>query len=208
VNLDGFALSHIMQPLDTVEIGDFIPPMHLPHEIDPKNPAGYGGLTGPDQYYLFRWEIERSMRDSVRVIEQTQAEFARRFGRKYGFSEDYRCEDADVVIVALGTLGREAEVAVDILRNEGIGAGSMRLRWLRPFPELALGGKEVVVIDRDYSFGFGGIIAKSIESRIRRSVFSVIAGLGGQEVTSEDIAGFVRQRRMGEELWFGVNARV
>ena len=75
VNLDGFTLSHIMQPLDTVEIGDFIPPMHLPHAIDPKNPAGYGGLTGPDQHFKFRWDIERSMRDSVKVIETTERDF-------------------------------------------------------------------------------------------------------------------------------------
>jgi pyruvate ferredoxin oxidoreductase alpha subunit len=208
VNLDGFSLSHIMQPLDTVESGDFIPPMHLPHAIDPKHPAGYGGLTGPDQHFKFRWDIERSMRDSVKVIETTEKDFAQRFGRKYGFTEDYHCDDADVVVVSMGTLGKEAEVAIDMLRKEGIRAGSMRLRWLRPFPKLDLKGKEVVVIDRDYSFGFGGILAKSIQAQQKSEVYSVIAGLGGQEVTYEDIAEFIRTRRMGEEFWFGVNDHV
>jgi len=208
VNLDGFLLSHIMQPLETVEPGDFVPPLHLPHAIDVKNPAGYGGLTGPDQHFKFRWDIERSMRDSVRVIQETEAEFARRFGRKYGFTEDYRCEDADVIIVAMGTLGKEAEVAIDLIRNEGVKAGSMRLRWFRPFPQLDLKGRQVVVIDRDYSFGHGGILAKSIEAQTKEPVFSVIAGLGGQEVTYKDIADFVRKRRMGGEFWFGVNGNV
>ncbi len=208
VNLDGFLLSHSMQPLETVEPGDFIPPLHLPHAIDVNNPAGYGGLTGPDQQFRFRWDIERSMRDSVKVIEETEKEFARRFGRKYGFTEDYRCGDADVVIVAMGTLGKEAEVAVDQLRGEGMKAGSMRLRWLRPFPKLDLAGKEVVVIDRDYSFGHGGILATSIVAQTKKEVFSVIAGIGGQEVTYEDVAGFVRKRRMGTEFWFGVNSHV
>ena len=208
VNLDGFSLSHIMQPLDTVETGDFLPPMYLPHAIDPKNPAGYGGLTGPDQHFKFRWDIERSMRDSVKVIGETQRDFAHRFGRTYGFTEDYRCDDADVVVVSMGTLGKEAEVAIDLLRKEGITAGSMRLRWFRPFPELSLKGKEVVVIDRDYSFGFGGVLATSIQARQKTDVFSVIAGLGGQEVTYEDIADFVRKRRIGEEFWFGVNDHV
>jgi pyruvate ferredoxin oxidoreductase alpha subunit len=208
VNLDGFTLSHIMQPLDTVEIGDFIPPMHLPHAIDPKNPAGYGGLTGPDQHFKFRWDIERSMRDSVKIIGATEKEFAMRFGRKYGFTEDYRCDDADVVVVSMGTLGKEAEVAIDTLRKEGVRAGSMRLRWLRPFPNLDLKGKEIVVIDRDYSFGFGGILAKSIQAQQKTDVFSVIAGLGGQEVTYEDIADFIRKRHVGEEFWFGVNDHV
>jgi len=208
VNLDGFALSHILQPLETVEIGNFIPPMHLPHAIDPRNPAGYGVLTGPDAYFKFRWDIERSMRDSVKVIKSVQEDFSRRFGRNYGFTEDYLCDDADVVVVAMGTLGKEAEVAVDLLRTEGIKAGSMRLRWLRPFPELNLAGREVVVIDRDYSFGFGGILATAVRSRTKEEVYSVIAGLGGQEVTYEDIAGFIRQRRIGREVWFGVNGHV
>jgi pyruvate ferredoxin oxidoreductase alpha subunit len=208
VNLDGFTLSHIMQPLDTVEPGNFIPPIHLPYIIDPKKPGGYGTITGPADYFRFRWEIERSMRDSVKVIEETQADFAHRFGRSYGFTEDYRCDDADVVVLSLGTLGREAEVAIDILRNEGIKAGSMRLRWFRPFPPLALAGKEVVVIDRDYSFGFGGVVAHSVRSKNLVEVFSVIAGLGGQEVTYDDIADFIRNRRIGEESWFGVNGHV
>jgi len=208
VNLDGFLLSHIMQPVDTVELGDFIPAIHLPYAIDPKHPAGYGTLTGPDQQFKFRWDIERSMRDSVKVIEETEKDFAKRFGRKYDFTEDYRCEDADVIIIALGTLGKEAEVAVDLLRNEGIKAGSMRIRWLRPFPKLNLKGKEVVVIDRDYSFGFGGIVANEIKAKTGIRLYSVIAGIGGQEVTYDDIAGFVRTRRMGEEFWFGVNAHV
>jgi pyruvate ferredoxin oxidoreductase alpha subunit len=208
VNLDGFSLSHIMQPLDTVEPGDFIPPIHLPHAIDPKNPTSYGGLTGPNDHFRFRWDIERSMRDSVNVIDATQKEFAKRFGRSYGFTDDYRCEDADVVLIAMGTFGKEAEVAIDILRKEGIKAGSMRLRWFRPFPHLDLAGKEVVVVDRDYSFGSGGILAHEIKAQTKKDVYSVIAGIGGQEVTYDDLADFVRKRRMGTEFWFGVNTNV
>ena len=84
----------------------------------------------------------------------------------------------------------------------------MRMRWLRPFPVLNLKGKEVVVIDRDYSFGFGGILAHEIRAKCKTDVYSVIAGLGGQEVTYDDIADFVRNRRIGEESWFGVNDNV
>jgi len=208
VNLDGFLLSHINQSLETEDVGDFIPPLHLPHAIDINNPRGYGTLTGPDEYFKFRWDIERSMRDSVKVIEKTQVEFAKRFGRSYGFTEDYWCDDADVLIISMGTLGKEAEVATDLLREEGIKAGSMRIRWFRPFPNLDIRGKEVVVIDRDYSFGYGGILAEAIRSRCRVEPYSVIAGLGGQEVTYEDIAGFVRGRRPGEEYWFGVTPDV
>jgi pyruvate ferredoxin oxidoreductase alpha subunit len=72
VNLDGFSLSHSMQSLDTVEPGDFITPIHDPHAIDPKHPAGYGGLTGPEQHFKFCWDIERPMRDSVKVIKKNR----------------------------------------------------------------------------------------------------------------------------------------
>jgi len=113
VNLDGFLLSHTMQPFEVARAGDFIPPLHLPHAIDPAAPGGYGTLTGPEDYFKLRWDIERSMRDSAGVIRETQERFARTFGRKYGMAEEYRCEDAEVVVVAMGTLGREAEVAVD-----------------------------------------------------------------------------------------------
>lgn len=208
VNLDGFALSHIMQSLETVEVGDFLPPYHLPHAVDTKNPCVYGPMTFSNDYFKFRWDIERSMRDSRGVIADVEREFAERFGRSYGPTEDYRCEDADVVVVAMGTLGKEAEVAVDRLRDEGLRAGSMRLRWFRPFPDLDLAGREVVVIDRDYSFGFGGVVAHAVRAKTGVEPYSVIAGLGGQEVTYNDIADFVRNRHPGEETWFGVSDHV
>ena len=208
VNLDGFSLSHIMQSLETVDPGDFLPEYHLPHAIDTENPCGYGPMTGLNDYFRFRWDIERSTRDSVGVIAEVEREFAERFGRSYGPTEEYRCEDADVIVIAMGTLGKEAEVAIDLLRSEGVKAGSMRLRWFRPFPDLDLAGRDVVVIDRGYSFGFGGVIANSVRAKTGIEPYSVIAGLGGQEVTYNDIADFVRDRRPGEEMWFGVREDV
>ena len=206
VNLDGFILSHTMQPLETTPAGDFIPPLSLPHAIDTKDPAAYSPLTGPEYYFGFRWEIERSMRDARQVIREVEEAFAGKFGRRYGPVEGYRTEDAEVVIVAMGTLGREAQVAVDRLRQEGIPAGAVRLRWFRPFARPDLAGREVVVIDRDYSFGFGGVLAHSLRATTPCNPYSVIAGLGGQEVTYADIAQFVRQRKPGEEFWFGVES--
>ena len=179
--------------------------MELPHAIDTAHPAGYGTLTGPDDYFRFRWDIERSMRRSAGIIAGTEQEFADRFGRSYGPVHEYRFEDADVVVIAMGTLAKEAEVAIDKLRDEGIRAGSLGIRWFRPFPDLDLGGRDLVVIDRDYSFGFGGILAQSLKSKHRIDPYTVIAGLGGQEVTFDDIASFVRERRPGEEHWFGVS---
>jgi pyruvate ferredoxin oxidoreductase alpha subunit len=208
VNLDGFSLSHTMQPLEMVELGDFIPPFKLPHAIDTEHPVAYGPLTGPGEFFQFRADMERSMRASKGVIRETEQEFSRRFGRTYGETEEYRCEDAEVLLVAMGTFGKEAEVAVDELRKEGIRAGSMRLRWFRPFPDLDVKGRDVVVIDRGYSFGFGGVVSMSLRATTSAEPYSVIAGLGGQEVTYRDMADFVKNRKPGEEFWFGVTNHV
>jgi pyruvate ferredoxin oxidoreductase alpha subunit len=209
VNLDGFALSHINQLLTTEpveKIQAFIPPYHLDHAIDITNPRGYGAMTASDQFVQIRYDIERSMRASCAVIEEAEQEFAKICGRTYSWTDEYLCDDAEILIISMGTLGKEAEVAVDILREEGVKAGSMRLRWFRPFPDLhdRLVGRDLVVIDRDYSFGYGGIIASSIRAKTGLESYNVIAGLGGQEVTYLDIASFVRERKTGKEVWFGI----
>ncbi|MBN2734317.1 MAG: pyruvate ferredoxin oxidoreductase [Methanomicrobiaceae archaeon] len=207
INLDGFLLTHITQSFETVEPGDFIPEINTPHAIDIDNPGGYGTLTPSNEHFKFRRDIERGMRDSVKVIEDAQNDFAKRFGRKYGMYEEYMTGDADVLVISMGTLAKETEVAVDNLRKEGIKAGSVGIRWFRPFPDLkdVVEGREVVIIDRDYSFGYGGILANEVRSKTGCSPFSVIAGLGGQEVTYDDIAGFVKMRAANEEHWFGVD---
>lgn len=206
INMDGFLLSHIMQPFEMTEPGDFIPPLDLPHKIDVNDPKGYGAMSPANVHYQFRFDMEKSMRASRTVIDETEAEFAKRFGRSYAPVEEYLCDDADVIIVAMGTLGKEAEVAADLLRKEGIKAGVMRIRWFRPFPlDMNIKGKDLVVIDRDCSFGFGGVVAGEIQARYPDAkIASVIAGLGGQEVTYEDMAEFVRSRKMGTEFWFGI----
>ncbi|HJJ99035.1 MAG TPA: pyruvate ferredoxin oxidoreductase [Methanocorpusculum sp.] len=206
INMDGFLLSHIMQPFEMTEPGNFIPPLHLPHKIDVNDPKGYGAMSPSDVHFTFRYDMERAMKNSRTVIAETEAEFAKRFGRSYAPVEEYLCNDANVVIVAMGTLGKEAEVAADILRKEGIKAGVMRVRWFRPFPlDMKIEDKELVVIDRDYSFGFGGVLAGEIQARYPEAkIARVIAGLGGQEVTYEDVAELVRTRKIGTEFWFAI----
>ena len=206
INMDGFLLSHIMQPYEMTEPGDFIPPLNLPQKIDVNDPKGYGAMSPSNVHYQFRFDMEKAMRASRTVINETEAEFAKRFGRVYKPIDEYLTEDADVVIVALGTLGKEAEVAADLLRKEGIKAGVMRIRWLRPFPlDMNIKGKDLVVIDRDYSFGFGGVVAGEIQAKYPDAkIARIIAGIGGQEVTYEDMAEFVRSRKMGTEFWFGI----
>jgi pyruvate ferredoxin oxidoreductase alpha subunit len=207
INLDGFLLTHITQGFETLDPSVFLPPTSTPHAIDINNPGGYGTLTANTDHYKFRHDIMVGMKNSIAVIEDAQKEFGKLFGRIYGMYEEYKAEDAEILVIAMGTIGKEMEVAVDLLRKEGIKAGSLRVRWFRPFPDLRekFEGKEIVVIDRDYSFGFGGILANELRAKTCCNPYSVIAGLGGQDVTYDDIAGFVRDRKPGEEFWFGVS---
>ncbi|HJJ55398.1 MAG TPA: pyruvate ferredoxin oxidoreductase [Methanocorpusculum sp.] len=208
INMDGFLLSHIMQPFEMTDPKDFIPPIKLPHKIDVNSPKGYGAMSPSTVHFKFRWDLEKSMRDSRSVINECETEFSELFGRSYGPIDEYKCDDADVIVVALGTLGKESEVAVDMLRNDGIKAGVMRIRWLRPFPlNMNIKDKELVVIDRDYSYGFGGILANEIKSHYPNTkISSIIAGIGGQEVTYNDIYKFIYNRKIGTEHWFGIHS--
>ncbi|HMK48237.1 MAG TPA: pyruvate ferredoxin oxidoreductase [Methanocella sp.] len=204
VNLDGFILSHAVQPLELTEIGDFLPEINLPHAIDTGNPMTYGNLTGPADYFKFRRMIKDDMELAGKLSAEIEREFSELFGRNYHSTMEYRTEDAEMVIIGMGTIAREAEMAVDMLRKEGIKAGSIRVRQFRPFPHLDIEGKRVVVLDRDYSPGAGGILAQEIRFKHNVPVFNVIAGVGGQDVTYADIAAAARNAKVEGEMWLGV----
>ncbi len=137
------------------------------------------------------------------VIREVYADFEKVFGRKYGnpFFEEYMTEDADVVLLGMGTMSTPVKVAVRKLREEGKKVGFVRLRWFRPFagPEIAKcleRFKAIGVIDRDFSFGspnLSGVVATELRSAMytgsstRPPVLDFICGLGGREVTVPDV---------------------
>ena len=137
------------------------------------------------------------------VIREVYADFERIFGRKYGnpFFEEYRTQDAEVVLFGMGTLSTPVKVAVDKLREQGKKVGFVRLRWFRPFagPEIAKAlerFKAIGVIERDLSLGspdLGGVVATELRSamytnaKTRPPVIDFICGLGGREVTVPDV---------------------
>jgi len=137
------------------------------------------------------------------VIREVYEEFETTFGRKYGnpFFEEYMTEDADIVLLGMGTMSTPVKVAVRKLRQEGKKVGFVRLRWFRPFagPEIAKcleRFKAIGVIDRDFSFGspdLSGVVATEVRSAMytgsatRPPVLDFICGLGGREVTVPDV---------------------
>jgi pyruvate ferredoxin oxidoreductase alpha subunit len=171
--------------------------------LHPDNPITVAPQGNEDWVMEIRRQNYAAMERTYGVIKEAYADFERIFGRSYGnpFFEEYMTEDADVVLMGMGTLSTPVKVAIRKMRAEGKKVGFVRLRWFRPFAaeDLAkcLGRFSAVgVIDRDYSFGspyLGGVLAGEVRSALYPSpgkkppVLGFIAGLGGREVTVPDV---------------------
>lgn len=140
------------------------------------------------------------MEGAAAVIDEVEERFAATFGRRYpGLLEAYRTDDADFVVVTLGSVAGLVREQVDRLRADGMRAGMVRLRYLRPFPyELlakALGSaKAVGVLEKDVSFGAEGTVMTNVSSALHRAALTVptlgfVGGLGGDDITAEQVRG-------------------
>ncbi len=204
VGLDGFILSHTVEPVeipDQEAVDAFLPPRRQPYTIEPGDPKAMGNLV-PDEYFEeLRMDMHRSMLEARRVIAEAGREYGKLAGRDYSsLVECYRCSDADTLIVGMGSWMGDAKIAVDMLREKGLRAGALRLRWVRPFPweelrEAGLGKRLVVVLDRSISFGHAGPLFLEVSSALeaRPSMVGVPAGIGGVDVSYEDIARIVEE---------------
>ena len=222
VILDAFALSHTSEIVDVPDqklVDEYLPPFNPRYILDPKEPHTFGGLTGPDGYYELRYKIEEAIQDSKRLINETGKEFGELFGREYGLVEKYKLDDAEIVLIASSTIASTARVAIDELQEEGKKVGLLRVRVFRPFPseeirELLVNRKKVAVIDRNISFGHGGIFAQEIKSALynckdKPPIWGYITGIGGRDVTVEHIKEIVNDTIKSEKpeqdiLWKGV----
>jgi len=190
----------------------FLPPYNRGDLLlHPDNPITVAPQVNEDWLMELRKHNDEAMkRSKTAVIPEAYRDFERIFNRAYGnpFFEEYQTEDADVVLVGMGTLSMPVKVAIRQMRKEGTKVGFVRVRWFRPFPaeELAqtLGRfKAVGVIDRDYSFGsphMSGVLATEIRASLypaaaRPPVVGFICGLGGREVTVPDV------RRMSDMVF-------
>ncbi len=171
--------------------------------LHPDNPITVAPQGNEDWVMEIRRQNYAAMERTYGVIQEAYADFERIFGRSYGnpFFEEYMTEDADIVLMGMGTLSTPVKVAIRKMRAEGKKVGFVRLRWFRPFAaeDLAkcLGRFSAIgVIDRDYSFGspyLGGVLAGEVRNALYPSpgkkppVLDFIAGLGGREVTVPDV---------------------
>ncbi len=214
---DGFLLSHTVMPVSvpTPETVAPLLPAYVPLTVvDPADPRNIGPVVmaepRPDSegeprgaYMEIRASHERALEDALELIPAVDAEFAAALGRSWGgLLWEHEAADADVVLIAAGSLGVGLTVAVDALRAEGIRAGVVGIRSYRPFPAEALAGKLAgrrlaVVFDKAMSYGFQGPICGDVKAALSGvedapPVFGCVCGLGGRDVTPEMLAAAVR----------------
>jgi len=201
VCLEGFILSHTYMPVkipDQEKIDDFLPPYKSGWILDVNRPFSQANMVSPEWYMEFRYMIQEAMENAKRLIPEIDKEYGKRFGFKYGgLVEKYKCEDADLILLTMGTMGSEAKIAADSLRKGGLKVGSARVRVFRPFPveemrKLAGQAQMFAAIDRHISFGNEGFLATEIKASLSGKkdsplVAGFIAGLGGRDVTFETI---------------------
>ena len=202
VTTDGFIISHCMERMEMLEdkeAQDFIGEYTLKRNLlDVADPTTRGSLDLQDYFFEHRFQVERGMVESFAHIKEVAKEFGDKFGRHYSFVEEYKTEDADRVIVAIGSTCGTARVVVDELREKGEKVGLLRLRVFRPFPKYdilkALANvKNVAVLDRSDSYSANGspvyteIKAALFDEPVKPKIVNYVYGLGGRDITIEHI---------------------
>ncbi len=195
VCMDGFVLTHAFERMDIptqAEVDAFLPP-YVPRQVlDPDHPYSIGAMVGPEAFTEVRWLAHRRMRESLPVIEATAQAFEAQFGRKSGgLVSSYRMDDAEVAVLAMGSMLGTIKDAVDEMRGMGIKIGVVALKCYRPFPyrsvrEALQSARTVLVLERMVSAGTGGALVLDVMKALRGlniDLRSAVAGLGGRAVT-------------------------
>ena len=231
LSCDGSFLTHsqaIVEVPTAAQVERFLPPYNRGLlQLHPDNPITVAPQVNEDWLMEMRRQSDEAMKRSVGVIQKAYQEFKDEFGRgdPSPFIEEYMAEDADIILVGMGTLALPVKVAIRRLREQGTKVGFVRVKFFRPFAteELrqALGNsKAVCVIDRDYSYGspsFGGVLFTELRSALysleqRPLMLNFIAGLGGREIRVRDVNHIVEIGQQAvatgnieqETTWIGV----
>ena len=212
-NLDGFFITHSVENLEVLDdevvkkfIGEYIPEKPLfdfPAEggsaLGGANPVTYGPLSLQDSYMDIRVELSEAMEKVPAIFQGVVKEFADISGRKYDFVEEYKTEDAEKIIVAMGSTVGTIKEAVDNLREQGQKVGVLKIKLFRPFPyeqvkKSLQNAQEIIVMDKNLSMGARQVLENDVVQSIGSSerVRSVVYGLGGKEVFVKEIEELIR----------------
>ena len=212
VCMDGFILTHAYEQVDLPEqkeVDDFLPTFKPRHIVDPRWPRGIGLFADPRFYMETRYILHRALEKSEETIKEVSSEFAKAFGRESGgFIKTYKLEEADVVVVSMGSVVGTIKELIDQLEEEGKKVGLLQICSYRPFPRhevyRALKDKmNIVVLEKCISLGRGGILASDVRwsfpraEKKDRDISSFVAGLGGRNISIDDLRYMVE--KVGKE---------
>ena len=212
-NLDGFVLTHTYETVDIPErekADRFLPPYETDNRLDFDNPKNMAFSAGPDYNYIFKYKEHEGVLAARQVINETEKEFSEIFGRSYtGLIENYLTDDADYIIVTLGSIAGLCRETADDLRSRGVRAGVLRIRHMRPFPNQEIAdtlknAKAYAVLEKDVSFGNEGTVFTNVNSALKKASVDVkgynyIGGLGGRNISSADIEKIFSDMENGAE---------
>ena len=201
VCIDGFILTHTVDPVEVLsqeEVDSFLPKYTRGYSyLDPEDPMSLGTLADTESYLEIRHDMEIAMEHSLDVIEEVGKEFGDLFGRYYGLIEEYKSEDADIILIAMGSLCGTIKDVVDKERENGKKVGLVRIRSYRPFPKdalkVAVKDAKLAVIDKDISFGAGGAGYMDVKAALDNETYGFIIGLGGRDITPIDIEEIIEK---------------
>jgi pyruvate ferredoxin oxidoreductase alpha subunit len=203
VCLDGYILTHGLEPVDIPsqeQVDKFLPEYKAPFKLDVENPMSLGFLADPDYYMECRVAIQETHKEVLKLIPKVCDDFKKVFGRQLnGLVESYKVEDADSVIVALGSVVGTIKEAVDDLRKAGKKVGVLKIVTHRPFPAEAIYNalkktKQIAVLEKAISLGNAGPVFTEIKSLFQEKpehpkVSGFVIGLGGRDITMDSIKG-------------------
>lgn len=206
-NLDGFVLTHTYEVVDvpTTEQADaFLPKFETENKLDLAHPRNLGFSAGPAHNTVFKYKEHIGLLNAKKVIAEAEAKFAAVFGRQYtGLTESYKTEDADYILITLGSIAGLVREVVDKLRENGEKVGLLRLRYIRPFPNeetaaAVQNAKAVAVLEKDISFGNEGTVYTNVNSALHKAGLNIptsnyIGGLGGRNISAEEITNIFEE---------------
>jgi pyruvate ferredoxin oxidoreductase alpha subunit len=209
VCMDGFVLTHAVEPLEIPsqeQIDAFLPAYEPRQVLDPDYPVTIGAMVGPEAFTEVRYLAHAKQMQALDLAPELAAEFATSFGRPSGgLLRRYRTEGAKTILVALGSVLGTIEDVVDELRDEGERIGALGITCFRPFPidevrEALAGADRVVVVERAFAVGIGGIVGQNVRlalGGVPPVVYDVVAGLGGRAITRGSLRKLVEDVREG-----------
>ena len=208
---DGFIISHTMERVDTLddeEVQKFVGTRKANFPLlDTAHPVTYGPLDLQDYYFEHKMQQAEAMKKAREVILEVGAEYGKLSGRSYGLFDEYLTDDAEYVVVALGSGAGTAKAAADELRERGEKVGVLKLRVFRPFPAEALAAvlgraKAVAVMDRSEGFsGIGGPVFQEVRSALygksQVPVSGYVYGLGGRDLRIDQVQHVFHDLKQG-----------